>query len=132
MKLNYDQLFVGNLHICTEYENHFTCKFEGDLGSGGFGRIETETELYKENVLLVKIAEGAYVELDKINTIFDELKIKFNVTKNGVKNIPNVTLFRSPSGLNNIYVDENSLKPYYMQVEDSAKKVSHKTLKKNL
>ena len=75
-----EQIFIGNIRRCTKYENHTTFSsstYIGDqcIGCDSFGYIEEENELYKENAILIKVEHGGYVDLEKLNSILDYIKM---------------------------------------------------------
>lgn len=122
-----DKVFRGNIKRCTKYISH--SRFTGNVFIGeecvnlsSFGYIESEDELYKENAVLVKTKNGGYIDLENFNSILDYLKIY----KDDVQRDYNLwkTIMPTHSRSNNsLFVDENSLKPYFNS-EDKKEEIS--------
>jgi len=132
MKICYEQVFLGNINICTKYENVDLYRFENDFSIERFGYIEKEFEVYRRDVILVKIKDGAYVELEKINNFFDELKIRLHFTLDGFIRIRNdgIVMVTFLFFFGHKYVDEGSLIPCFQNRNEE--KVSHKVLKRKI
>lgn len=129
-----EQIFIGNIRKCTKYDLHTTlqCKtyVNGEcIGSDGFGYIDTDDELFKENAILIKIGKDGYVDLERFNSILDYLRIYKNVTKNGYM-LGGLIMSNSSYGLDSLFVDEDSLKPYYNN--EQIKNISVRQLKKQV
>ena len=107
-----EQFFVGNINRCTKYEKHITFSHSSCISCDSFGFIQADDELYKENAVLVKIPNGGYVDIEKIKTIWDWIKIYKNIHNNSWT-VSNYMMPTSAWGVNNLFVDEHSLKPYF-------------------
>ena len=70
MKIGYEQVFFGNINICTKYENVDLYCSESDFGVESFGYIEEGFEVYRRDVILIKTKDGVYVGLEMINNFF--------------------------------------------------------------
>lgn len=66
--------------------------------------------MYKENVLLVKIKNGGYVEFDKLNSLINKIKIGKDIHKNGWRE--GFMMSTCPSYVGDHFVDDSSLEPY--------------------
>ena len=112
-----DKVFIGNIKRCTKYISH--SRFTGNVFIGeecvnlsSFGYIESEDELYKENAVLVKTKNGGYIDLEIYK---DDVQRDYNLWK---------TIMPTHSrGSNSLFVDENSLKPYFNN-EDKKEEIS--------
>lgn len=130
-----DQIFIGDIKKCTKYESHTTfCAYSyfGDqcIGGSSLGYIEEETELYKENAVLIKVSENRYVDLEQLNSILDHIKIFIHsIDKNSY--LGELIMSTCAYYKNSLFVDEKSLKPYYsdnLQVGDiSVRKLKQQT-----
>lgn len=127
-----EQIFIGNIKKCTEYEEAITsCRGvitkNGIVASDSYGYTKTDDELYKEDVILVKLKNDFYVELEKLNLLL-KLKAQTRTRKGHVIN--EFMMLTSPSAVGDLFVDEKSLKPYY-GMEDKSAKVLMRKLKNN-
>lgn len=128
-----EQIFVGNIRKCTKYESHTTFQSETYIngrfiGGDGFGYIDTDDELFKENAILIKIEKGGYVDLERLNSILDYVRIYKDI-KDGYM-LGGLMMPTSPHGIDNLFVDKKSLKPYYSN--EQTKNISVHQLKKQL
>ena len=114
-----DQIFIGDIRRCTKYEKHITLSsMIANIGRESFGYIEEDDELYKENAILIKIKNGGYVDLERFNSILDYIKIHKDITKNGYR-LGGLMMSTSAHCLDSLFVDEESLKPYYTAKQTS-------------
>lgn len=122
-----NQIFIGDIRKCTKYEMHEIFLREDSVTGTIIGHIETEDELYKKDAILIKLTSGAYVDLEKINSSFDLIKLRRNIIENDLAH-NSLMMSTSPDKLNSLFVDEESLKSYYKDSVDE--RVSVKMLKK--
>ena len=127
-----EQIFIGNIKKCTEYEEVITSCWgvitnKGLIASDSYGYNMTNDELYKEDVILVKLKNDFYVELEKLNLL---LKLKAQTSARKGYKINEFMMLTSPSAVGDLFVDEKSLKPYY-GMEDKSAKVLMRKLKNN-
>lgn len=122
-----DKVFIGNIKRCTKYISH--SRFTGNVFIGeecvnlsSFGYIESEDELYKENAVLVKTKNGGYIDLENFNSILDYLKIYKDDAQRDY-NLWKTIMPAHSRGNNSLFVDENSLKPYFNS-EDKKEEIS--------
>jgi len=118
-----EQIFIGNIRRCTKYENHTTFSSSTYIGGqcigcDSFGYIEKEDELYKENAVLIKVEHGGYVDLEKLNSILDYIKIYSDITKDGYR-LGGLMMSTSAHCINSLFIDEKSLKPYFTDKQQS-------------
>lgn len=114
-----DQIFIGDIRRCTKYEKHITLSsMTANVIRESFGYIEEDDELYKENAILIKIKNGGYVDLERFNSILDYIKIHKDITKNGYR-LGGLMMSTSAHCLDSLFVDEESLKPYYTAKQTS-------------
>lgn len=130
-----DQIFIGNIKKCTKYEPHAVfCSSTYINGkrivSDFFGGIESEDEIYKENAVLLKIKNGGYVDLERFNSILDYIRIYKDIDKDGYR-LGGLMMSTTPLWVNCLFVDENSLKPYYDDKQQSSN-ISVHQLKKQV
>lgn len=130
-----DQIFIGDIRKCTKYETHTTfsgSEYIGDccIGCDSFGYIDEDNELYKENAILIKIKNGGYVDLERFNSILDYIKIHQDITKDGYR-LGGLMMSTSAHCINSLFVDENSLKPYYADKQQTSD-ISVRQLKKQI
>ena len=129
-----EQIFIGDIRKCTKYERHTTFETKTyingqSIGLDGFGYIKTEDELFKENAILIKIEKGGYVDLETINSVLDYIRIHKDKTKDGYR-LGGLMMSTSSHKLNSLFVDRDSLKPYYSN--EQTKNVSVRQLKKQI
>ena len=97
------------------------------VSSDSHGYIKKDDELYKEDVILVKLKNDFYVELEKLNLL---LKLKAQTSARKGYKINEFMMLTSPSAVGDLFVDVKSLKPYYC-MEDKSAKVLMRKLKNN-
>lgn len=115
MKIDMENVFIGTIRKCTKYDTHTTFSSEfymGEICIGGdcFGYIESDSIVSKENAKLLKVTNGGYVDLDLLNSFLDEIKVKSKITKDGGFYTNGIIMGTSPNGVNNLFVDESTLK----------------------
>ena len=123
----------GDIKKCTKYQRHNM--FESSMYineelmfTDSFGYIESDSVIYKRNVILIKTKNGGYVDFEDLNGYLDLLKLKVKEFKKWIK-IGNLILTTNASKVDTLFVDEESLKPYYK--DNTKKNVPFKELKKN-
>ena len=126
-----DRVFVGDIKKCTKYEEHtlFSSEIfigEDCIGGDSFGHIVAECELYKENAVLIEF-NGGYVDLDNLRSFIDYIKVYGDITKNGFYE-GGLIMSTSPSCIDSIFVDSESLKPY--KNKQNKDKISARQLRK--
>ena len=129
-----EQIFIGNIRKCTKYEEHTTFKSQTFIDSDiidtdTFGYIVSDDELYKENAILLKIKQGGYVDIERLNSILDHIKMHQNITKRGFI-LGGLIMSTSSHCIDSLFVDESSLKPYYNNKQQ--KNISVRQLKKQI
>jgi len=105
--LENSRIFTGTIMLCTKYK-----KVPHLISDGmAFGHIETEAKVYKENAVLVRIKDNAYVDIEGLS-LLDIVHLYLENEKR-IKN-NELCMPSLPSGLyeEQLYVDSNSLKPY--------------------
>lgn len=134
-----DKVFIGDIKKCTKYESHVSLRSEtyfGDecIGCESFGYIEREGELHKENAVLVMLDNGGYVDIDRVNGLLDYISIYRDSFKDGFRiRDKGLIMSTSPSFLGNLYVDSDSLTPYYGENNEmGSKDVSIRSLRKEI
>ena len=131
------QIFIGNIRECTKSEEHITTTSKtysnGEcVGSESMGYINTESDIYRENAILIKIKNGGYVDLTRLNSILDYIKVRKDITKWGFR-LGGLIMASSANRVGKLFVDENSLKSYYGNAMlDSNDKASIRQLRKQL
>ncbi len=130
-----DQIFIGDIRKCTKYETHTTFSSETYFGNqciacDSFGYIDSDDELYKENAILIKIENGGYVDLDCFKSFLDYFKIYQDITKEGYR-LGGLMMSTKAHCINSLFVDKESLKPYYVDKQQT-KNISVHKLKKQV
>lgn len=126
MKIEVEQVYTGNINICTQYDRHnaFENKLimdQQEISSDHFGYIIRDGKLYKENATLIKIKHGGYIDIDEFKSILDYFDIKRNMEEKGFT-LGGIMMPTSAYGVDTLYVDKDSLKPYY----DKTEKINNK------
>ena len=127
-----DRVFVGDIKKCTKYEEHtlFSSEIfigEDCIGGDSFGHIETDSELYKKDAILIQFKNGGYVDLDNLKTFIDYLKVYGDITKNGFYE-GGLIMSTSPRCIDSLFVDSESVKPY--KNKQNKDKISARQLRK--
>lgn len=133
MKIDMNDVFIGTINKCTFHNVHNIFSSETYIGndligtdSFGFGKFKGDP--YKRTVLL-RVNRIGYVDLGKLNSILDELKLKSKITKTGVM-IGELIMGTEPYRVGQLYVDYDSLTPYVPLEKE--KNMTVKKLKKKL
>ena len=131
MKTN--QFFVGNVMKCKNYESNVLVEdksFKGDQLEfySSLGYCDYDGDLVKENAILIQLNVGQYVDIDNVKSTLEFFKIYKNILK--AYNEGKV-LSISPDHNDMLYIDCDSLKPYYAE-NQKVKKISLRQFKKNL
>lgn len=113
-KINKENVFIGNIMKCTEYDVTNVLVTEDMFERCSYGYIKTSKELYKENQILIRICNNpeVYVELKNMKNFCSYINIYNQVDDNGIT-VNNIVLPTSASYSGEVYVDRESLKPYY-------------------
>lgn len=135
MKIDMENVFIGTINKCTQYDIEKIFSDEVYIGNswiGGdsIGYIIKDGLPFKENAILLKVAKDGYVDLDTLNSFLDEIKVKSNISKNGGFYLNGLILSNSPHKFGCLYVDESTLKQYKPLKE--IKKPTVKKLKKTM
>lgn len=131
------QIFIGNIRECTKSEEYITTTsktyINGEcVGTESMGYINIESDIYRENTILIKIKNGGYVDLARLNSILDYIKVRKDITKWGFR-LGGLIMASSANRVGELFVDENSLKPYYGNAMlDSNDKAAIRQLRKQL
>lgn len=129
-----EQIFIENIRKCTEYKENTTFQsktyIDGEcIGTDAIGFIESDDELFKENAILIKLKQGGYVDIERLNSILDYIKMRKDITKTGYI-LGGLIMSTSSHRIDSLFVDETSLKPYYNNKQQ--KNISVRQLKKQL
>ncbi len=114
-----DQVFVGDIKRCTSFEFHddMAVKLERNgqiIDLATFGHIEVEEETIKENAVLIRMKSGQYVDVENLNGTLDYLKACYQGSKKYTSR-GGLLLETEPHTRGDVYVDEESLQPYYRE-----------------
>lgn len=112
-----EQIFIGDIRKCTKYETNNTFSSGMYIGNQcidctSFGYIDTDDEIYKENAVLIKLKNGSYVDLERLNSVLDYIRIYRDMTSDGYY-LGGIMMSTSAYGMDSLFVDEKSLTPYY-------------------
>ena len=135
MKLQIENIYLGTIRKCTKYEPHTTFSSEMyingiDCFEDSFGTIETDSEIYKENAVLIKVVESGYVDLETLKRFSDAIKVKKSITRNGGFYLDRLILGNSEHKKDCLFVDESTLRQY--EPLNTKKATTVKQLKKSL
>ena len=107
-----EQFFIGNVNICTKFEEENTYINERAGYKCGLTTHIIETTLYKENVPILKLKDDNYVCVDSIDSLKSYLELYDFILSKGVSK-SDLILSTCPSNKDEIFVDVKSLIPYY-------------------
>ncbi len=129
------QIFIGNIKKCTKYDISTTFSSETYIGEqciscDSFGYIQEESEIAKENAVLIRVAKSRYVDIDSYRSAVDYFKVRQSLTGTRM-NMDGIVMSTSPYHVGCLFVDEDSLQPYYTEEQDP-KNISVRKLKKEL
>lgn len=126
MKIDLENVYVGNIMRCTRYEEYTNNVVEDEFGANSFGEKIIEGKIYKDNALLLKVTDNGFVDLDELNGYLDYLKINKSKTKFGFR-LGGLILAKTPWKMNSFYVSD--VQEYSKENQNG--KVKLKDLKKN-
>lgn len=134
MKIDIENVFIGTIRECTQYDIHTTFASSAYLGDvcimeDSFGYIKSDSIVSKKSAKLLKVANGGYVDLDLLNNFLDELKMKSKISKDGFY-LNGIIMSTSPNGMGSLFVDESTLVQYKPLKE--IKRPTVKRLKKTM
>ena len=123
--MNTNQIFVGTIKKCNNvylYERYGEERYAGDfvICNTEYGHIENYTDMITDQAILIKMNETEYVWLKQIQTIKDQI-----LTNLGH---PSKVINTFPSHNGDLFVDEQSLIPYF----ENEKNISVGKLKKKV
>lgn len=103
-------IYIGTIKKCGDiywYEKYGEERFSPDcvIGSTTFGRIKKYAEPVCDNAILIKVDDKTFIWIDMINSKLDEFLISLGIAVKTIKTYPTSSY--------SLYVDENSLKPYF-------------------
>lgn len=115
-----NQIFIGTIRKCTQYEMHPMFEnrtYFGDqcIGFDCLGYTTTSDEVYKENAILIKLKNGFYVDLNQLDSILDCIKIY----RPDRYRLGGLAMSTSADHVGSLFVDTDSLKPYYEGKQNS-------------
>lgn len=128
-----NKIFVGDIKICTKYDNVIlqSSTFFVDsapISIERFGFIDVMAKPYINEAVLLEIKDGRYVDINRLNTIKDYLRMYYECFSKYIYH-NGILMPTRPMAEGMLFVDEESLIPYYLGEE---KNVSIRSLKREL
>lgn len=119
-------IFIGTIKKCNNiycYEKYGEERYVGDciIGHTEVGEIHRYVDTITENAILIKVGKK-YIWLDLLTTFTEEFLVNLGIPINAFNTFPSTD--------NELFVDEESLAPYFENTED--KNLSVKGLKKEI
>ena len=116
-------VFKGTIKKCEDFYSYMKYGEERYVGDFKVGKIEVGTtykyaNIIDEEAILLKMSDKKFVWLDLVNTKAEEILVNLGIACNAIST--------SPICNNDIFVDEETLEPYF-KAED--KKLSVKKIK---
>ena len=111
MKIKSEDVYIGDIMLCTKYEYKPTLVIEDFAGCMSFGSIHVEEKVYKEDAILIKISEDRYVDVDELNNLLDYLKLYKNKCKK--QNFDEIVLGISARKAGALFV--KNVEPHYIK-----------------
>lgn len=118
MKKN--QIFIGNVHICTKHEQQNTVASETVDSKCGFSSISWESEVLEKDIPILKLKNGNYVCIDSVDSLDSYIDL-YRYVLGTSDYLPDIVLSDSPKKESEIFVDEKSLVHYYPQNQANEK-----------
>ena len=108
-KINKENIFIGNLKKCIKFEEKNLLKMESLGGIDCFGFIEEESEIYKEDVVIIRLCNNpnVYVTLSELKNVISFFDVYDSINKDGISIGKNV-LSTMSSYAGEIFVDKNN------------------------
>lgn len=132
--MNTSQIFTGTIRRCTEHEVHsifsLSTYIDGQcIGCDGIGSVHIDSEIYKENAILIRLQNGSYVDLESLDSFLDCIRT-YQSYSYGLRG-KGLMMYCNPDYVGSLFVDTSTLKPYYGDTQAS-KHVSVYQLKKRV
>ena len=96
MKIDINNVFMGTIRISTQCTKCEDCT----------------SPIIKASAKLLKVTDNGYVDLDLLNSVLDEIKLKNSITKDGRFYADSLVMSVKPYGTNCLFVDESTLIKY--------------------
>lgn len=77
-KIGEERIFIGDIRRCTGVRRNIVGKIEGFGTVDTFGSMEIDSDIYKNQALLVEVDDDKYVDINYF-TCFDDLRKFWNV-----------------------------------------------------
>lgn len=121
------QVFVGTIKRCNNfycYEKYGEEKYFADcrVGHTEFGTLSRYVDIIDEQAILIKVAEDEYIYLKSLKNPLEEILVDLKIY--------NKTITTYPSEDNELFVEEDTLVPYFENKDD--KNIGVKSLKRTL
>ncbi len=118
--MNKDQIFIGTIRKCTTYEVRsvfcHSTHIDGQcIGVDGIGYNLIDSEIYKENAILIDLKDRGYIDLESLDSFLDCIRV-YQTYGYGLD-----LMSFSPNHIGELFVDASTLRPYY----DTAQKSKH-------
>ncbi len=128
-----NKIFVGDIKRCTKYDNIVLISSvlsieDAPISIEKIGYIDINAEPYIDNAILLKIKDGRYVDINRLNTIKDYLRMYYEYLSKYIYH-NGILMPTRPMAKGTLFVDEASLKPYYA---DEKRNVSIRSLKREI
>lgn len=125
--MNTNQIYIGTIKKCRNiylYENHGEKRYIGDfiINHIECGYIDNIVETITDEAILIKTNTNKYVWLNQVESLKDEILLEIG--------LPNKIINSLPIKDNDLFVDENTLIPYFQNETD--KNISIGKLKKKV
>ena len=118
--MNTKRVFIGDIKQCIKHNRSLICTNTTNVNDESivtnyYGYSKKSTIVYKKNAILIKINDDYYIDIVKIESLIDLLKLYYGKIINKAY-LNKILMTTSPSGISSIYVDKASLKPYFGDV----------------
>ena len=122
-------VYVGIIKKCNNlyfYERYGEKRFVGDcqIGPVMIGSIHTYVDVVAEKAILIKVNEEQFIWLDDLNNFVDGLLVDLGFPIKLIGTVPFAT--------GELFVDKDSLVPYYIEEEKKTRNLKVRQLKKDV
>lgn len=106
-KTGEERIFIGDIRRCTGVRRNIVGKIEGFGTVDTFGSMEIDSDIYKNQALLVEVDDDKYVDINYF-TCFDDLRKVMECVANNVP-FDDVILNDLETRVGKLFVDPTSL-----------------------
>ena len=108
-------IYIGTIKKCNDvycYEKYGEERYVGSfkINNTELGEVHKYVDVITDQAILIKVNNEKYIWLNQIETFSDELLVNLGIAKK--------TINTQPSNDNDLFVEKNTLIPYFKNIEN--------------